>query len=94
MKNAEKVLRRVKESKGNIETFKSVRELVSELELFYDMQKNREVTEEEIDGDVKEIIKNIESSLGDFERIQSLLGDDVRARKEILRIHGLESSDY
>lgn len=34
------------------------------------------------------------TSLGDFERIQSLLGDDVKARKEILRIHGLESSDY
>lgn len=34
------------------------------------------------------------TSLGDFERIQSLLGDDVKARKEILKIHGLESSDY
>ena len=34
------------------------------------------------------------TSLGDFERIRSLLGDDVKARKEILRIHGLEAVEY
>ena len=34
------------------------------------------------------------TSLGDLERIHNLLGDDVKARKEILKIHGLESSDF
>ena len=31
------------------------------------------------------------TSLGDYQKIQDLLGDDVKARKEILRQHGLES---
>lgn len=97
MKNAEKVLRRVKESKGNIETFKSIGELVSELELFYDMQKSKEVTEDEIDGDVRKLIDNIESSLGDFE-IKMLLSGEYDSCDCIIELHpgagGTESQDW
>ena len=59
MNKAQKVLKKVKVLKDNLQTFYDLRDLVSELELYYDMQKSKEVLEEEIDSDVKNVINKI-----------------------------------
>ena len=97
MKKAEKVLKRVKEDKGNIETFAKIKELVEELELLYDMQKNKEVMPEDIDNDLKSLIANIEDVLGKFE-IKMLLSGEYDGCDCIVELHpgagGTESQDW
>jgi len=97
MKAAERVLKRVKETKGNIETFEKIKEYVSELDLYYEMQKNKEVNPLDIDGDLQSLIKKIEEELGTFE-IKMLLSNEYDGCDCIVELHpgagGTESQDW
>lgn len=97
MKNAEMVLKKVKQLKINLETVGRLNDLVSELNLYYDMQKNKEVTEEDINDDVIELIKNINEELSKFE-IKMLLSNEYDDCDCIVELHpgagGTESQDW
>ncbi len=97
MKNAQKVLKQDKKDKNIVNEFNLISTSVEELQLYYDMQKNNEVSSEEIDNDVKELIKNIETNLSNLEEMLLLSGpyDDSDA---IFELHpgagGTESQDW
>lgn len=97
MNKAQKVLKKVKVLKDNLQTFYDLRDLVSELELYYDMQKSKEVLEEEIDSDVKNVINKIDKSLSEFE-IKMLLSNEYDDCDCIIELHpgagGTESQDW
>lgn len=97
MKFAEKILKRVKEAKENIETLEKIKEMIEELNLFYDMQKNKEVSDAEIDLDVKECIKNIQEILSNFET-KMLLSNEYDSCDCVIELHpgagGTESQDW
>lgn len=97
MKNAEKVLKRVKQLKDNLDTIHKLEDLVSELNLYYEMQKSKEVDEEEIDKDVNILIKTINDELSVFE-IKMLLSNEYDDCDCIIELHpgagGTESQDW
>lgn len=97
MKHAEKVLKRVKTCKENLQTIANLDDLVFELGMYLDMQKNKEVTEEEIDEDVRNLISNLEKILSDFE-IKMLLSGEYDDCDCLIELHpgagGTESQDW
>ena len=97
LKQAEKVLKRVKTSKENLQTVVTLDELVLELGMYFDMQKSKEVTEEEIDSDVRNLINKLENILSDFE-IKMLLSGEYDDCDCLIELHpgagGTESQDW
>ena len=65
--NSQIVLKQVKKHKDIYEKFKSIEIEVNDLECYYQMQKNGEVSEEDINNDIVLLIKNIDTELTAFE---------------------------
>lgn len=73
--NSQIVLKQVKKHKDIYEKFKSIEIEVNDLECYYQMQKNGEVSEEDINNDIVLLIKNIDTELTAFEEKMLLTGD-------------------
>ena len=97
MKVAQTVLKELKKAKEIVSKYNDLIEKISDLKVYYEMQKNGEVTEEEIDSDVKELVNGIEEKLSSFEELMLLSGeyDDCDA---LFELHpgagGTESQDW
>ena len=97
MKEAQKLLKQDKKDKDIVKTFKVITSDVNDLEVLYEMQKNKEVEPLEIENDVVELIKKIEDTLGPLEErlLLSAPYDDCDA---ILELHpgagGTEAMDW
>lgn len=91
------VLKEIKKHKDVYNTFLKIKESLQDLECFYQMQKNMEVTEDEIDKDVSLLIKETEKELSHFEEKMLLNGeyDDCDA---LFELHpgagGTEAQDW
>ena len=83
--NSQKVLKDIKKHKGVYDTFISIENLLEDLNCYYEMQKSGEVTEEEIDTDICNIIKDLDKNLKSFEEKMLLNGeyDDCDALFEL-----------
>lgn len=97
MKEAQNVLKELKKLKDIISTFKELQVMVSDLNFYYEMQKNGEVEESENDKEVAPLISSIEKNLSKFEEKMLLSGeyDDCDA---LFELHpgagGTESQDW
>lgn len=97
MSSAQKVLKQLKKDKDTKETFFKLQTDIEDLTVFFDMQKSGEATEEDLDGDVRILIKDIESKMSQFEEKMLLTGDydDCHA---LFELHpgagGTESQDW
>ena len=85
MREAQKLLKQVKKDKDIAKTFEIITSDVGDLEVLYEMQKNKEVEPSEIDNDLVELIKKIEDTLGPLEERLLLSGpyDDSDALMEL-----------
>ena len=97
LSNSQKVLKQVKKHKDIYEKFNSIEQEVNDLECYYQMQKNGEVAEEDINSDIVLLIKNIDTELTNFEEKMLLTGeyDDCDA---LFELHpgagGTEAQDW
>ena len=94
MNNAQKVLKRVKYNQDIIKTFKSLEELLEELNLYFDMHKNGE---DNLENEIVDIIKSLDEKLSDFE-IKMLLNKEYDHCDAIIELHpgagGTEAQDW
>ena len=97
MKEAQKLLKQVKKDKDIVKSFEVISSDVADLNVLYEMQKNKEVEPAEIDSDLLDLIKKIGDTLGPLEERLLLSGpyDDSDA---ILELHpgagGTEAMDW
>ena len=97
MKEAQNILKELKKLKDVLATIKELEQMNSDLEFYYEIQKNGEVTENENDKDVSSLIKDLEKMLSKFEEKMLLSGeyDDCDA---LFELHpgagGTESQDW
>lgn len=97
MKKAQSILKELKKKKENVSKYQELLSNIDDLKVYYEMQKNEEVTEEEINDDVTTLIKDIEEKLSKFEELTLLSGeyDDCDA---LFELHpgagGTESQDW
>lgn len=91
------ILKRIKKQKGIYDSFKLIETHLEELNLLYIMQKSKEVSEDEINGDVLETIKVIEKELSSFEK-QMLLNGEYDDCDACIELHpgagGTEAQDW
>ena len=94
MQVAQKVLKRVKESKTNMAMITEIHQLLEELELYFSMQKDEEG---DLSTEITETIAQIAKKLGDFE-IKMLLSKEYDNNPAIMELHpgagGTESQDW
>ena len=97
MKKAQSILKELKKSKEIVNKYLDILTSIGDLKVYYDMQKASEVTEEEIEEDVKVLINDIEKKLSSFEELMLLSGeyDDCDS---LFELHpgagGTESQDW
>lgn len=94
MNKAQKVLKRVKHNQDIIKTFKSLEDMLEELNLYFEMHKSGE---DNLETEIEELIPSLEKQLSDFE-IQMLLNREYDHCDAIIDLHpgagGTEAQDW
>ena len=94
MISAQKVLKRVKHNQDIIKKFKSLGDLLEELNFYFDLHKSGE---ENLEKEIEEDIKTLGKDLGDFE-VEMLLNKEYDHCDAIMELHpgagGTEAQDW
>lgn len=93
MNSAQKVIKRVKESKEIYNSYKKLLDYIEELEMYFEIHK----TEQDLSNEIEELIDEIEKYLSEFE-IRMLLSKEYDHCDAICELHpgagGTESQDW
>lgn len=92
--NSKNILKKVKIAKDKIEKYNTNKNLIEELELYFEMHKAKE---EDLEEEIVEVIKQIELNLSSFEN-EMLLSKEYDSCDAIIDMHpgagGTESQDW
>lgn len=91
-KNAQKIIRELNEKKYEYDTYIELKELLEELEMYFEMHQEEDLTEE-----IVSVVQNISKKLETFE-MELLLSNEYDSKNAIVEIHpgagGTESQDW